>query len=180
MTSTSQTAADLSQFAGSWTLDPDRTSIVFHTKAMWILNVQGTARALEGGGSVGTDGGLSGTLVIDAASVDTKNKKRDEHLRTADFFEVQKYPTIAFTVTGGRLDPSGKVELTGSLDLHGQTQPLTLLAEVSAAGDSATLSTEVDIDRSAWGLSWTKMGAGLKNRVVISAHFDRAGVSPAQ
>jgi polyisoprenoid-binding protein YceI len=172
MTSPGQT--DLSAFAGSWTLDPARTSVEFHTKAMWVFPAKGTARALEGGGTVRADGGLEGTLVIDAASIDTGNKKRDEHLRTADFFEVEKYPTITFTVTGTSIGSAGTVELTGNLTVHGQTRPVTLTADVSAAGDSVTVTTEVDVDRSEWGLTWAKMGAGLKNRVVISAQFDRA------
>jgi polyisoprenoid-binding protein YceI len=170
---------DLSAFAGSWTLDPARTSIEFHTKAMWVLPAKGTARAIEGGGTVRTDGGFDGTLVIDAASIDTGNKKRDEHLRTADFFEVEKYPTITFTATGGSLGSAGTVEVTGNLTIHGETKPLTMTAKVSSAGDSATVATEVDIDRGEWGLTWAKMGAGLKNRVVISAHFDRAPASTA-
>jgi polyisoprenoid-binding protein YceI len=88
-------------FVGKWMLDPDRTSIVFHTKAMWVFPAKGTARAIEGVGTMGTDGGLSGSLVVDAASIDTKNRKRDAHLRTADFFEVETFPTINFEATSG-------------------------------------------------------------------------------
>ncbi len=73
---------------------------------MWIVPVKGTAKALSGDGHVGADGSVQGTLVIDAASINTKNKKRDAHLRTDDFFEVDKYPTLTFTVDGGRLDRS--------------------------------------------------------------------------
>ncbi|MGA5704614.1 YceI family protein [Peterkaempfera bronchialis] len=163
----------MSTYAGSWTLDPDRTSITFHTKAMWVLPVKGTFRALEGAGEVGADGSLSGTLVIDAASIDTGNKKRDDHLRNADFLEVTAHPAITFTATGAVATPAGKVEVTGELTVHGRTKPLTLLAEVSATGDSATVSTEVEIDRSLWGLTWAQMGAGLKNRAVVTAHFHR-------
>ena len=94
MTSPSQNSFDLSDFAGKWELDRDRTSIAFHTKAMWVFPAKGTFRALEGVGNVAADGRISGTLVIDAASVDTKNKKRDAHLRTADFFEVETFPTM--------------------------------------------------------------------------------------
>ena len=84
-------------------LDPDRTSIVFHTKAFWVFPVKGTAKAIEGAGTVGADGSISGTLVIDAASIDTKLKRRDAHLRTADFFEVERFPAITFEATSGRL-----------------------------------------------------------------------------
>ena len=173
MTSADQTPTDLRSFVGRWVLDPEQTSIVFRTKAVWVFPAKGTAKAIEGSGTVGDDGSLSGALVIDAASIDTKNKKRDAHLRTADFFEVEKFPTITFETTSGRLADSGKVELAGSFTVHGQTRPLTLVADVNAAGDTATVSTEVDIDRSDWGLSLTPFGAGLKNHVAITARFNK-------
>jgi polyisoprenoid-binding protein YceI len=171
--SVNESSADLQEFAGKWVLDPDRTSIAFHTKAMWVFPAKGTAKATEGVGTVGPDGGLSGTLVVDAASIDTKNKKRDAHLRTADFFEVETFPAITFEVTSGRLVEPGKLELTGTLTVHGQTRPLSVLADLNVATDAVTISTEVAIDRSEWGLSLTPFGAGLKNRVVISALFRR-------
>jgi polyisoprenoid-binding protein YceI len=173
MTSPYETSADLSAFAGSWTLDPSQTSIEFHTKAVWVANVKGTFKALEGSGTVGADGAVAGSIVVDAASVDTKKKKRDDHLRTADFFEVDSFPTITFTVTGAHPKEPGKVDLTGTLTIRGTTRPVTLLADVRATGSSATVSAEADIDRSEWGLTWAKMGAGLKNHVVINARFAR-------
>jgi polyisoprenoid-binding protein YceI len=173
MTSPHETAADLSPYAGTWTLDPSQTSIEFHTKAMWVLNVKGTFKAIEGKGTVGADGRISGSIVFDAASVDTKQKKRDDHLRTADFFEVDAFPTITFAVTDAHPKGTDQAELIGDLTVHGTTRPLTLLADVSLNGGSATVSTEVDIDRSAWGLTWAKMGAGLKNHLVIKARFTK-------
>jgi len=173
MTMPDETAVGLSAYAGRWTLDPSQTSIEFHTKAMWVLGVKGTFKSIEGGGTVGTDGSVNGSLVLDAASVDTKKKKRDDHLRTADFFEVNAFPTITFAVTGARPKGAGKVELTGDLTIHGTARPLTLLADVSTDNGSATLSAEVDIDRSAWGLTWAKMGAAVTNHVVISARFTK-------
>jgi polyisoprenoid-binding protein YceI len=164
----------LGDFVGKWVLDPDRTSIVFHTKAMWVFPAKGTAKVIEGVGTVGGDGGLTGTLVIDAASIDTKNKKRDAHLRTADFFEIEKFPTIIFVATSGRLAGPGKLELDGALTVHGLTRPLAVTADLSVAAAVATVSTEVAIDRSEWGLSLTPFGAGLKNRIIVSACFKKA------
>lgn len=74
MTVPNQNSVGLGDFVGKWVLDPDRTSIVVHTKAMWVFPTKGTAKAIEGVGTVRPDGGLTGTLVIDAASIDTKNK----------------------------------------------------------------------------------------------------------
>lgn len=168
------TAVDPAALAGAWTLDPARTSITIHTKAMWLLNVKGKAKTREGSGTVAPDGSISGTLVVETASIDTGNAKRDEHLRTADFFEAEKHPTITYEATGGKVSPSGQVELIGKLTLHGQTQPLALVGHVTTAGDQVTLVAETEIDRSQWGVTWAKMGAGLKNRLVISAQFVKA------
>jgi polyisoprenoid-binding protein YceI len=173
MTSPNEAVADLSPFAGSWKLDPGHTSIVFITKAMWVLTVRGAFKATEGSGTVGADGSVSGSIVIDATSVDTKQKKRDAHLRTADFFEVDAHPTITFSLTEAHPKGAGKVELVGTLTIRGTTRPITLLAEVSSTDDSATVATEFDIDRSEWGLRWAKMGAGLRNHVVINARFTK-------
>ena len=174
MSSPDQNSFDLSDFVGNWVLDRERTSIEFHTKALWVFPAKGTFRALEGTGTVTADGGISGALVIDAASIDTKNKKRDTHLRTADFFEVETFPTITYDVTSGRLVSPGTIELDGTLTVHGESRPLAVSANVGDSAGSVTVTAEVDIDRSAWGLTLTPFGAGLKNKVVMSAQFRKA------
>jgi polyisoprenoid-binding protein YceI len=175
VTSIDETTSDLSRLAGTWVLDPGETSVTFRTKAMWIVPVEGTAKALSGDAQVGPDASASGTLVIDATSFDTKNKRRDAHLRSRTFLEVDKYPTIVFTATGGGAAGAGRIEISGVLTVHGRNQPLTLQAEVNESATSASLSSEVEIDRRLWGVSWGgQMGVGLKVRVAIRAHFDRA------
>ena len=68
--------------------------------AMWgLAKVKGRFNAVEGSGVIGEDGTVSGTLVFDAKSIDTKNKRRDTHLRSGDFFEVEKYPTFTYAAT---------------------------------------------------------------------------------
>jgi len=172
---TADTTIDLTRFAGTWALDSERTSVRFRTRAMWIFPVKGTAKALGGKAEITPDGAVTGTLVIDAGSLDTRNKRRDDHLRSKDFLEVAKYPVIVFEAISGCPVAAGLVEISGVLTVHGQTQPMTLQAQVSGSGTSATVSTEVEIDRSLWGMSWgVRVGAGLKNQLTIRAHFDRA------
>ena len=74
MTSASTTGASTPDYAGTWNLDIDQTSIEFHTKAMWILNVKGTAKALSGIATIDADGSVHGKLVIDATSINTGKK----------------------------------------------------------------------------------------------------------
>jgi polyisoprenoid-binding protein YceI len=141
---------------------------------MWVLKVKGTLRATNGGGSVAADGTVSGTIVFDAASIDTKNKRRDTHLRTDEFFDADTYPTMTFTATGARPEGAGRVRVDGQLTIRDQTRPLSVLAEVSARGTTATASAEFDLDRSDWGVTWSKMGASVGNHVVVNAQFVKA------
>jgi polyisoprenoid-binding protein YceI len=168
---TTQANPDLTSLVGAWGLNRERTSVSFRTRVAGIIRVKGTLQAIRGNALVGADGGVSGELVIDPASVDTKTKKRDDHLRSADFFDIAHYPTITFTVAEVRPALSGDLEVVGNLDLHGQSTSLTLLAEVDLEGESATLSTEVLITKSMLGMKKT---TPAKSWVAVQAHFDRA------
>ena len=177
MKSIDTSTCDLTRWTGTWVLDPDKTTVTFRTKVMWVLPVKGTAKALGGDAQISHDGAVRGTLTIDAASFTTKNKKRDEHLRSDDILAVVSYPTIVFTANEGRPSGSGGLEVAGVLTLHGRSLPMTVQAEVDGTLDSVMLSTKVEIDRGAWGVTWpgeAKMGAGLMNHVAIRAHFERA------
>jgi polyisoprenoid-binding protein YceI len=175
MSSSPDTRDALTKLVGSWSLDTARTTIEFRTKAMWILPVKATAKAVDGGGEVDLDGTVRGTLIIDAGSIDTKNKKRDAHLRTADFLEVEKHPTIIFAINGAQPTAAGKVELSGTLTIHGETKPVKFVGDYASTPTGIDLTVETEIDRSEWGVSLAPMGAGLKNQIQVRARFDRRG-----
>ena len=85
--------------AGNWTLDPSRSTVSLRSKSMWgLAPVKGVFRQASGQGTVSPAGDVSGTVTVGAASIDTKNKKRDTHLRSADFFDSDTYPDITVTV----------------------------------------------------------------------------------
>jgi polyisoprenoid-binding protein YceI len=165
------TAAEM---VGTWILDPGRSTVEFQTKAMWVIPVTGTLQATEGTGTIGPDGRMTGRLVIDAASIDTKNKRRDTHLRTAHFFEVDKYPTITFQVDDAQFSGAGQVSLLGNLTVHGVTRPVQVHGTVTSGQDgSITLNASAEVDRSQFGLPWAKMGAGLYNKITAIAVYRR-------
>jgi polyisoprenoid-binding protein YceI len=168
---TIQANVDLAGFVGTWKLNTERTSVDFRTRAARIIPVKGTLRAIEGEVLVGADGRVSGEIVIDPASVDTKTRKRDDHLRSADFFDIAHHPTITFTVAA--VDPaiSDELEVAGTLEVHGRSTSLTVLATVEPDGESATLSTEVVITKSMLGM---KKATPAKSWIRVHAHFDRA------
>jgi polyisoprenoid-binding protein YceI len=174
---TIDTTTELSTLTGSWVLDPQRTTIEFQTKILWMFPVKGTFQARRGWGQLTPDGFLTGALVIDAASINTGITKRNNHLRSADFFDVENYPAIIYTVSQAMAANTDQVELLGKLDIHGHACPVTLVAHVGTSVGSLTVSTVVDMDRSDWGISTSRgpgKGRSLKSRVVINAHFNKA------
>ncbi len=77
-------------------------------------------------------------------------------------------------MTNAHPEGAGKVELAGDLTIRGTSRPVTVLADVDVTGSSATVVAELDIDRSAWGLNWAKLGAALTNHLEINARFTKA------
>jgi len=168
-------ASLVSGAVGSWVLDTSATTVSLGTKAMWgLAKVKGTLSAAEGSGTVTPEGTVTGKLVVDASSINTKSAKRDEHLKGSDFFEVEKYPTFTYEATSATVAADGKVTLDGTLTVRDQTHPLALVATVSGAGsDVLTVQADSEIDRSKWGVAWAKMGAGLIIKLSISAKFTK-------
>jgi polyisoprenoid-binding protein YceI len=169
----SQNLNDLSALEGHWSLDPDRTTVDFHTKMIRVISVKGRIRATEGGARVVTDGGIDGNLVLDVATIDTGIKKRDAHLRSAEFFDADRYPTIVFTAQSVGRFRSGRTEVMGSLTLHGQTRPLTASVEVQHVPTEVSVVANIDLDRTAWGVGRTRFGPSTTAHVVVKARFVR-------
>jgi hypothetical protein len=117
---------------------------------------------------------LAGTITVAAASVDTKNKKRDEHLRSAEFFDVARTPDITFTAE--QVTPSGDgVTVTGTLTVRDRTHPVSFAARVSVPGEAQVeLDGEVQVNRAEYGLTWSPLGmASMHNAITVHAVFTR-------
>src|SRR5215831_188258 len=158
--------------AGKWALDPRASSIRLTSKIYGLIPVNGVFREVSGNGTVSPDGQASGTLTIAAASIDTKNNRRDTHLRSADFFDSGNNPDITFTADGIR--PAGQaVTVTGTLTARGRTRPLSIDAAASVPGDDEIwLDARARINRADFGLTWNPMGmAGMNNTLAIHAVF---------
>jgi polyisoprenoid-binding protein YceI len=112
------------KLAGTWILDASSSQIRLRSKSMWgLVTVKGVFGQVEGNGTVSAAGEASGTITVASDSIDTKMKKRDEHLRSADFFDTANHRSITFTADQVR--PSGQgVMVTGSLTVRGRTRPL--------------------------------------------------------
>ena len=123
--SASPAATALSVPTGTWKVDPVHSSVEFQVKHLGIATVKGLFKEFEGTLEVGPEGALAyGT--VKTASVDTREPARDEHLRSADFFEVDKYPEIGFRSTAIRPTGEDEFEIVGDLSIHGVTRSVTL------------------------------------------------------
>jgi polyisoprenoid-binding protein YceI len=142
---------------------------------MWgMVSVKGMFREVTGTGTVSAAGEVAGTVTVAAGSVDTKIKKRDEHLRSADFFDVANYPDITFAAE--QVTPSGEgVTLTGTLTVRDRTRPVSLAAKVSGFdGAQLELDGEIQVNRADFGLTWNQLGmVSVHNTITVHAVFVR-------
>jgi polyisoprenoid-binding protein YceI len=159
---------------GSWTLDPARSEVLLESRHTWGLRpVHGIFRQVTGNGTVTSDGQVTGTLTVTAASIDTKSKMRDKDLRSAKLFDIANHPDITYTVDSMR-PASGGVQVTGSLTVRGRTRPLSFDAKVSATEGEVRLDAEVPVNRADFGLTYSPMRmASLDNTIVVRAVFTR-------
>jgi polyisoprenoid-binding protein YceI len=145
---------------GHWRLDPSHSTVTIAHKAMWgMTTVRGSFTEVGGEGEVLADGSAAGTLVINAASVDTANDKRDTHLKSADFLDAENHRDITFVARRIHRQGNGSVRVTGDLTVAGQTRPLSFDAGLAGLPDgSLTLTAEVRVDRAEFGLVWNNLG----------------------
>jgi polyisoprenoid-binding protein YceI len=148
--------------SGHWTVDPAHSTIEFRVKRMVIETVKGRFRQFAGEIAPGTEPTVSG--VIDVASLDTLHTDRDEHLRSPDFFDVERYPEITFE--SGELtfdDDDSRFSVHGTLTIKGVARPITLDGEFRGAGvapdgsEKIVLALRGQFDRSDFGLVWNRM-----------------------
>jgi polyisoprenoid-binding protein YceI len=153
---------------GHWTLDPTASSVRFSHKTLWgIATVKGVFNSVTGEGEISSDGRLSGSIQVATGSLDTKNSKRDKHLRSADFFDVDTHPTIDFTVVSATPE-SAELRVQGRLTVKGLGEPLQVTAHTAEAdADSVVLVTEAFIDRAQFGMAWNRLGM-LRGKATVS------------
>ena len=115
--------------AAVFSIDPVHSSVSFKVRHL-VSKVMGNFRKFSGTITVDPDNlvGTKITAEIDAASIDTANEDRDGHLKSADFFDVEKFPTISFESTKIEVIDESHIEVTGNLTLHDVTKPVTFEA----------------------------------------------------
>jgi polyisoprenoid-binding protein YceI len=159
----STTLASPRKSATTWTLDQAHSVAEFKVRHMMITNVKGYFSVITGRLSL-DDQDVTRSHVkaeIESASIDTRNSQRDTHLKSADFFDVENHPTLAFTSTRVQRHGSDELSVEGDLTLRGVTRPVVFAVDGSIApaidpwGNTRMgLSAKTKIDRKDFGLTW--------------------------
>ncbi len=170
--------------AATWKIDPDHSNIMFQVRHLGLVEVKGIFRKFAG--TVNLEDNIAKSSVnvtIDAASVDTGVEKRDEHLKTADFFDVAKYPTITFVSKKVTPAGQGKLKVTGDLTIHGITKEAVLnvtgpTKEVKDPKGNIRrgLSATTTINRPDYGLTYNSIlengGLAIGNKLTINVEAE--------
>jgi polyisoprenoid-binding protein YceI len=150
----------------SWAIDPAHTQVEFGVKHMMFTTVRGQFSEFEGTVHLNEESPEepSVEVTIDAASIDTGVQDRDDHLRSGDFFDVERFPEITFRSTSVSGDPSegGELEIVGDLTIRDVTRKVTLEGRFEGTGTDpwggsrAGFSATTEIDRRDFDLTWNQ------------------------
>jgi polyisoprenoid-binding protein YceI len=158
--STIETTAPLT--TGTWAVDPSHSSVEFQVKHMGLATVKGFFSDFEGALEVGDDGAITAYGTVETASVNTRSAQRDEHLRSPDFFDVERNPQIAFRSTAIEPVDDETYRITGELTIAGTTKQIELEAELQGSDVDPWGNTRVGLEvtgqilREDFGLTWNQ------------------------
>jgi polyisoprenoid-binding protein YceI len=175
------TATDLlnsTEAVGTWTLDKNRSSFSFKNKTMWgLMNVKGRFTDFSGEGRVEPGGQVSGRIDVKAATVTTGIKQRDNHLRSADFFDAENHPDITVTVNGVDPDSGDELNVRAELSIRGNTVALPMRVRADVLDDGAVrLTTTTTVERDQLDVSGNMVGMIPNTTTLLAdAVFRRTG-----
>ena len=157
------------QSMGAWTVVPDQSTVLVKAKTMWGLStVKLRFTELSGEGQITAPQTVSGRVDVKTASVQTGIRKRDDHMRSADYFEAEKFPVISIVIKSAEAIEGDVVDLRADLTVKGTTKPLTLKTRVSPVGDGGMrLTPEATVDRQQFGVDGNMMGM-IADKVTIT------------
>jgi polyisoprenoid-binding protein YceI len=147
----------------TYTIDPAHSGAHFTVRHMMITTVRGAFRNIKGTVVYDAENPANSSVEaeIEAATIDTRETKRDDHLRSADFLDVEKFPTIVFRSTAIERAGEGEWKVTGDLTIHGVTRPVVLSVDGPATEGKdpwgnirSGASAATRIKRSDFGLTW--------------------------
>ncbi|MBC08531.1 MULTISPECIES: YceI family protein [unclassified Thalassospira] len=173
-------AAFSAQAADTYTLDPSHTSVIFIVNHLGFSNFQGRFGGTTGELTLDRENpaASSATITIDLNQIDTGVEALDNHMKTADFFNVESFPTATFTSTSVELVGDNAATVTGNLSFLGETKPLVLDVTLTGEGQHPMTGDEVvgfsatgTVTRSEYGMNYLVGGVGDDVALQISSEF---------
>lgn len=149
----------------TWNLDASHSTVHFTVRHMMVTNVRGEFQSVRGKVEYDAENPASLRIEgeVDVASINTREEKRDAHLKSPDFFDVEKFPTLSFVSREAKPAGKGKYDIVGDLTVHGVTKPATLFVE-EITGEQKDpwgqtrigVTASATIKRSEFGMTWNQ------------------------
>jgi len=173
-------------------VDSDHSGVSFSIRH-FVSNVPGRFKDFDGVVKYDAKNPAASSVnfTIQAASIDTANDDRDNHLRSPDFFDVQKFPTLTFSSTSAKALDADTLEVTGELTMKGVTKKVTVPVELLGSmktprGEKAGFETAFKLDRKDYGITWNRpvdaggVILGDEVKITVSIEADRQAEQPAK
>ncbi|HEX5760093.1 MAG TPA: YceI family protein [Thermoanaerobaculia bacterium] len=172
-------------------VDPDHSAVSFSVRH-FVSNVPGRFRDFDGTIKYDKQAPANSSVefTVQAASIDTDNDDRDTHLKSADFFDAEKFPTLSFASSGVQAKDADTLEVTGDLTIHGVTKRVTIPVEILGTmagprGEKAGFETSFTVNRKEYGVIWnrvldaggTVLGEDVKINIAIEADSQQAAAA---
>jgi polyisoprenoid-binding protein YceI len=172
MTAIPTTTAAAALATGRWSLDRSRSSVEFHVGNFWgLTTVKGCFDQYEGALDVARRPVVS--LVVEGDSLNTRNARRDKHLRSKDFFDVANHPRVRFEADAAEFD-GATLKLRGLLYAAGTYVPVEADATVSRVGDEFEIEATALVDQRQLGITWSPLGVvRAPSRLIVRGRLVR-------
>jgi polyisoprenoid-binding protein YceI len=183
------TLTDFSALTGTYGLDVSHSRLGFVARHAMVTKVRGAFSEFEGSAVIdGDDPSKSSvSITMQTDSIDTRNKQRDDHIRTNDFLDIEQYPTITFVSTSIEHDGGNDFQVTGDLTIRGVTKSITLPLEFQGmvkdpwGNDRIGFDGSVVINRKDWGVNWNAAleAGGVLVSEKVTLEFEISAVKQA-
>lgn len=183
-------STDTATATGTYHVDASHSRIGFVARHAMVTKVRGSFNEFEGSGYFDAENPANSHLaiVIQAASIDTRNADRDGHLKSGDFFDMATYPTIGFTSTAVAGTGDGNYSVTGDLTIKDVTKSITFDLELGGTAVDPWGSTRLGLEGSAvinrkdWGVNWNAAleAGGVLVSEKVTLEFEISAVKAAE
>ena len=164
--------------SGSWQLDPERSSVEFRTRALWgLATMKGHFASYRGRLDLSASPAIE--LTIDAVSLETGNRRRDKHLRSADFFDAEEHPRVRFGSESVQVR-GDTLEVRGRLSAGGRSIPVELDAKAREVDGELEIDAAVTVQQRELGMTYSPLGTiSAHSALSVRAYLTRTAATAA-